>query len=65
MENQADLQEIMHHLQMIKKSGTDILDNLNSINLLMVDNNNGRVKILRLPKKSKSWKTGFKKHLQL
>ncbi len=44
METKPDLHQIMHHISIMKDSNSSIRENLNSINLLMVDENNSRVK---------------------
>lgn len=39
MQNKQDAQQIIHHIETIRRNNTESLENLNSINMLMVDNN--------------------------
>jgi hypothetical protein len=44
MENKQDLSRIVRHIESVKGYIDRSMDSLNSINMIVVDNNNGRVK---------------------
>ncbi|MGI6086312.1 MAG: hypothetical protein ACOYIF_12955 [Acetivibrionales bacterium] len=44
MENKQDLSKVVRHIESVKGYIDRSLDSLNSINMIVVDNNNGRVK---------------------
>lgn len=48
MENKQDLNDIMQQLTEIKNNNQKNMDNMESINLIMVDDNNGTVKDAKL-----------------
>lgn len=48
VQNKHDIRVLMQHIEAIRSNNNENLDNLNSINMLMVDNNNGRVKDERI-----------------
>ncbi|WIV13307.1 hypothetical protein [Proteiniborus sp. MB09-C3] len=51
MEDNRTIQEIINQLNMIEKDHQHILEHVNSIDLLMVSNENGRVKDSNVAKK--------------
>lgn len=51
MEDNRTIQEIINQLCMIEKDHQHILEHVNSIDLLMVSNENGRVKDAAISKK--------------
>lgn len=51
MEDSRTIQEIINQLNMIEKDHQHILEHINSIDLLMVSNENGRVKDANIAKK--------------
>lgn len=51
MEDNRTIQEIINQLNMIEKDHQHILEHITSIDLLMTDDNNGRVKDATIGKK--------------
>ncbi|WP_352419264.1 hypothetical protein [Proteiniborus sp.] len=51
MEDNRTIQEIINQLSMIEKDHQHILEHVNSIDLLLVSNENGRVKDATISKK--------------
>ncbi len=46
MDNRQDIKNIKEQLEEVKNNNQNSLENLDAINLIIVDNNNGRVKDL-------------------
>lgn len=46
MDNRQDIENIKEQLEAVKNNNQSSLENLDAINLIIVDNNNGRVKDL-------------------